>query len=295
MCSVAEKPPADNRQPPDSRSLPGNDSPRLSPRRQKETLLPEVTRLALEGHTGQAIARKVGLSKRTVNHWLQKLRQEWAAKAAEAAGELFALELARLDSIYREAMQAWRASQTDIQVRLREQVAVAGKDPRKKNSVRTQRQRANAALLARATVAVMASTRLKGRKAPKPKPIDTSDLDQEPIPAETTRTYDSLEIPEHGTLAADKWWLEFAEEVVPEMPFDELYEAAWHLRNVIEAEGGTMPAELEDQDLEHMTDDELRAHRTLLMAAIHKALYADEDSPPAPESSPPQPLSNQGL
>ena len=209
MCSVAEKPPAAAPQASLSQALPGNDSPQLSPRQQKESLLPEITRLALEGHSGQAIARKVGLSKRTVNHWLRKLRQEWAAKAAEGAGELFALELARLDSIHREAMQAWRDSQTDIKVRLREQVAVAGKDPRKKKTVRTQPQRANAALLTRAMAAVMASTRLKGRKAPKPKPIDTSELDQEPIPAVTPRTYDSLEIPEEGTLAADKWGLEF--------------------------------------------------------------------------------------
>ncbi len=303
MCSVAEKPPADNPQPPDSRSLPGNESSQLSPRQRKKTLLPEITRLALEGHSGQAIARKLKLPKRTVNHWLEKLRQEWAAKAAEGTGELYAFELARLDSIYREAMQVWRNSQTDMKVRLTEHVAVAGKEPRKKKTVRTQPQRANAALLTKAMAAVMASTRLKGRKAPKV----AAKRGQGPIPAKNAGKAGSLQIPEPESLAADRFWLECGEEVVMEMRIGELYEASWRLANMLEAQGGTMPAELKNPSLTVLDDDELYAHRELLRAAIHKALYeaenspqdresspsASESSPPASESSP-QPQSNQG-
>jgi hypothetical protein len=303
MCSVDEKPLADsvqpplsqvgdNVQPPLSHSLPGNDSPQLSPRRRKKSLLPEITRLALEGHSGQAIARKVKLPKRTVNHWLQKLRQEWAAKAAEGAGELYAFELARLDSIYREAMQAWRESQTDMKVRLTEHVVVAGKEPRKKKTVRTQPQRANAALLTKAMAAVMASTRLKGRKAPK---VVVAKLGQGSIPAKNTKKSGSAEIPESESLAEDKRWLEFGEEVVMEMRTAELYEANWRLANLLAAQGGTMPAELKNPRLAVMDDDELYAHRELLKAAIHRALYPAEDSSPDWESSPPQSLSNQGV
>ena len=78
----------------------------LAARRRKETLLPEITQLALEGHSSQAIADKLGMPKRTVNYWLQEARQEWIARAALSAAEMFAADLARLDAIYREAMQA---------------------------------------------------------------------------------------------------------------------------------------------------------------------------------------------
>ncbi len=87
-------------------------------RRRKETLLPEITQLALEGHPSQAIADKLGMPKRTVNYWLQEARREWIARAALSAAEMFAADLARLDAIYREAMQAWRNSQAEIDVRL---------------------------------------------------------------------------------------------------------------------------------------------------------------------------------
>ena len=246
MCSVAEA----AARPSSTATFPGparDDSPRRSRRRRKETLLPEITRLALEGHTGQAIARQVGLPKRTVNHWLRELRQEWTAKAAEGAGEMFAVELARLDSIYREAMEAWRKSQTDIQVRLVEQIEAAGGEPRKRRSVRTQSQRGNAALLTRAMAAVMASCRLKGQIVPSA----AADLDEGASPAETTLE-DGVQIPKPGTIAAERWWLEVSADSVPMMTPGELYEVAWRLGNVIEAEGGTVPPELEKQNLEQM-------------------------------------------
>ena len=44
----------------------------LAARRRKETLLPKITQLALEGHPGRAIADKLGMPKRTVNYWLQE-------------------------------------------------------------------------------------------------------------------------------------------------------------------------------------------------------------------------------
>ena len=81
----AEKPTADDLQP-----QPGQTA-RVTPamlagRRRKETLLPEVTQLALEGHSSQAIADKLGMPKRTVNYWLQEARQEWIARAALQRG-----------------------------------------------------------------------------------------------------------------------------------------------------------------------------------------------------------------
>jgi DNA-directed RNA polymerase specialized sigma24 family protein len=76
MCSVTEKPLADDLQPQSAEAARINDA-LLGPRRRKETLLPEITQLALEGHSSQAIAEKLGVPKRTVNHWLQEARKEW--------------------------------------------------------------------------------------------------------------------------------------------------------------------------------------------------------------------------
>ncbi len=298
MSSVAEKPAADNPQPPLDPAAKAGRPPR-SPRWRKETLLPEITQLALEGHTGQTIGRKLGLPKRTVNRWLHELRQEWAAKAAEGAGELFAVELARLDAIYREAMQAWRASQAEMEVRLVEDTSGARGDPKKKNSVRTQPPRRNAALLTRATAAVMASCRLKGRAAPRP--VKPADPDEE-------RTLCGLRIPKAGTIESDKWWLSNSLDGLWEMDLADLYETARRLRNVIEAEGGTFPAELEGDPME-MTAEERDAHCARLKAAIEAIDAADageesppeaeiapstpENAPPAPVSSPAQPSSEQ--
>ena len=117
MCSVAEKPPADDLQPQPAQTARVPPA-MLGARRRKETLLPEITQLALEGHPSQAIADKLGMPKRTVNYWLQEARREWIARAALSAAEMFAADLARLDAIYREAMQAWRKSQAEIDVRL---------------------------------------------------------------------------------------------------------------------------------------------------------------------------------
>ncbi len=115
MCSVPEKPASDDSRQPACRALSLN-SPHVSSRQRKEIALPRIVQLALEGHFGGAIAQKVGLPKRTVNYWLQELRQEWIRKAAAGTADVIALGVARLDAIYREAMEAWRDSQAEIQV-----------------------------------------------------------------------------------------------------------------------------------------------------------------------------------
>ena len=237
MCSVAERPPADNLQP-----QPGQ-AERVTPamlaaRRRKETLLPNITQLALEGHSSQAIADKLGMPKRTVNYWLQEARREWIARAALSAAEMFAADLARLDTIYREAMQAWRRSQSEIEVRTVQHTQSADGNAITKKSIRTQPQRGNAAFLTRATAAVMASWRLKGRPGP-------------PGP----------------------------DAIARELP--------------IEADGGPLPVDAANEDLQHMNEDQLRGYRARLSATIEAidelaefhALDADDDTLSAPESS----------
>ena len=86
MCSITENPATtDNPQPQPAQAEKVNHL-RASPRRRKETLLPQIMQLALDGHSGESIAQKRGLPKRTVNHWRQKVRQKWTADVAEGTG-----------------------------------------------------------------------------------------------------------------------------------------------------------------------------------------------------------------
>ena len=162
MCSTADKPTSDGPQAP-PRPAERVNNLHLTPRRRKETLLPQIMQLALEGHSGRVIAEKTGLPKRTVNHWLRETRREWLAKAAEDAAELTALALARFESIYREAMEGWRRSQADKEVRLVEESGAAGEDgPKTKTSVRSETRPGDTAFLVKAMDALKASLRTPG-------------------------------------------------------------------------------------------------------------------------------------
>ena len=123
----------------------GGDVPPL-PR--KAVLLPEIARLSLEGHSSRAIGRKLGVPRRTVDRWLRQQRQQWAESAAESAGELFAITMARLESVYREAMEAWRRSLADKQVT----VETVGDDgaAKAKSTLRKTTQSGQVALLGKA-------------------------------------------------------------------------------------------------------------------------------------------------
>ena len=114
----------------------------------KAALLPEIARLALEGHSGRAIGRKLGVPRRTVDRWLGDLRRQWAESAAESGGELFAVAMARLEAVYCEAMEAWRRSLGDKQVT----VEALGSDgaAEAKGSLRKTTQSGQAALLGKA-------------------------------------------------------------------------------------------------------------------------------------------------
>ena len=57
----------------------------LPPRPRKSAVLPEIVRLALEGHSNRAIGRKLGIPRRTVDRWLREQRQEWDKTAEENA------------------------------------------------------------------------------------------------------------------------------------------------------------------------------------------------------------------
>ena len=121
------------------------------PRPRQAVLLPEIARLSLEGHSSRAIGRELGVPRRTVDRWLRQQRQQWAESAAENAAELFAVAMARLESVYREAMDAWRRSLADKQVT----VETLGNDgaEKPKSTLRKTTQSGQAALLGKAILA----------------------------------------------------------------------------------------------------------------------------------------------
>jgi hypothetical protein len=111
-------------------------------------LLPEIARLSLTGHSGRAIGRQLHVPQRTVARWLAELQREWAERAAEDAGQLVWVTLARLELAYRDATEAWRRSLADKEVT----AETAGGDGRAaaKFSVRRTTQSGQAALLGKA-------------------------------------------------------------------------------------------------------------------------------------------------
>ena len=124
-------------------------------------MLPEVARLSLEGHSGRAIGRKLGVPRQTVDRWLREQRQAWAENTVEEAGDLFPMALARLESVYAEAMQAWRRSLADKQVT----VPRAGDDGQEKakSSLRKVTQSGQAALLGKAIQAATEIARFQAK------------------------------------------------------------------------------------------------------------------------------------
>jgi hypothetical protein len=159
MCSSAELPAADNRQPALPPAAP--KTKRYSaPRRRKEALLPQINDLSLEGHSCREIASRLNLSKTTVSNWLFDLRRDGRDKAIDST-ELTAVAVARYDTIYRESMEAWRTSKADKEVRLVEDTEAAGNGTaKKKQSVRTERRAGEIAFLAQARSAVDAICKL---------------------------------------------------------------------------------------------------------------------------------------
>ena len=115
------------------------------PRPSKSALLPEIARLALAGHSGREIGKRLGVPRRTVARWLQELRQEWAASAAEDAAQLVSVTLARLELAYREATEAWRRSLADKEMTTETPGDDGGASPR--TCVRRATQSGQAAML----------------------------------------------------------------------------------------------------------------------------------------------------
>jgi hypothetical protein len=131
------------------------------PLRRKGALLPQISQLALEGHSCREIGARLGLGKTTISRWLNELRLERRTSLLDDTG-MIVNTIARYDSIYREAMEAWRNSKADKEVRLVEDTEAAGKSAgsKTKKSVRTERRPGDIAFLTQARSAADAICKL---------------------------------------------------------------------------------------------------------------------------------------
>ncbi len=194
MCSPAEETARDNRQPPLPQDTIKNRR-NSAPRRRKATLLPQIDQLSLAGHGCREIAARLGIGKSTVSRWLRELHLERRSNLTDATG-MIANAVARFDSIYREAMQAWQDSKADKEVRLVEDTEGTGNGggAKKKSSVRTERRVGDIDFLAQAHDAANAICKLVALKGG---PITWDTLREEDIPnmceAELHQVEDVLE------------------------------------------------------------------------------------------------------
>lgn len=158
-----------------------------------------VTQLLLEGRTHSEIAAAAGISKRTVERMIPAFRKECLAKAEEDNAELVVQALARYNSIYQEAMEAWRRSQENKESVTTEEPAGVeattidddGKSvvekPRAKRTRRVEGQTGDATFLEKALNAQAKICELKGLNKPREAELTISlaSLYQDPLELES--------------------------------------------------------------------------------------------------------------
>jgi hypothetical protein len=271
MSAVTELPTTPDRQPPPDSAVRLSDW--NSPRRCKETLLPQFVQLALEGHSAEAIARQFDMPGRTVRYWLHESRQEWLAASAGGAAEMLAVTMARLTAIYREAMEEWRDSRRDVETRLVEdtQMADDSHPAKQKRSLRTQPPRRNAAMLTRATAAAKAMFDLKLRTvAALSKEKDAGPSGKPPIPVETLTPKDIPPRPAASSAVEMPIPLEnLSQKDIAGMSEEELRPLVARCKAEMLLSGLPVPVEpprLTEEELAGMSADELRAEIALTRA-----------------------------
>ena len=291
MCLSNEKPATSNDPQPQPGKAETVNHLRGSPRRRKEFCCPRSRSLPWTATAANgSLASSAFPSERSITG-CRRCGRSGPPTWPKAHALMMAVALARLDSIYREAMDEWCQSRRDIEVRVVENTEAAGGDPKKKSSVRTQPQRRNAALLAKAAGAVMASCRLTGLlrlETGRPRARAVA-----PIRSQTSQgTTIGIRGP-RSRRARDGWastgfWVRTCSRrmiAMSRMDEDDLREVAWRLRTVIRANGGSIPVALRDRQMDFPSPYELQIERAHLLAAIN-ALPPLEDLPEDEESLP---------
>ena len=135
------------------------------PRPTKEVLLPQIAALALAGQTCRQIAETFGLTKSTVNRWLQEIREDCPTRFAGCA-EIVAAAVAGYWSLHDEALEGFRLSQADkVSQRVVETTTARGL--KKTRTVRTENQAGKPTFLTQARQAPDGIARIAAKVAPR--------------------------------------------------------------------------------------------------------------------------------
>jgi hypothetical protein len=110
--------------------MPQNKQEVINHRRQ------QVAELYLRGKYQEEIARLVGCSQPQVSADLKAVQRQWLAASIRDFDAVKAQELAKLDAIEREALDAWAQSRQPREVTLTKRIT--GKDPRDEASIRRE-------------------------------------------------------------------------------------------------------------------------------------------------------------
>jgi transcriptional regulator with XRE-family HTH domain len=107
----------------------------------------QVATRYLRGELQSEIARVFGVSQQQISQDLKAIRSAWLASAIRDFDALKAEELARVDTVEREAWAAWTRSQTDKQIAIQEQYddPVTTKDEKGRTAI-TSKVRKHASL-----------------------------------------------------------------------------------------------------------------------------------------------------
>jgi len=223
-----------------------SDRDQSAPRRRRQLLLPQITRLAREGFSSREIGEKLALPKATVGRWLRATRRKPATNKPPDPAELIVQKIARHKRMHRRLIDAWRDSRAEKQVRLVEDTSINGDNAatRKKKSVRTETRTGDANYLARAMetqnkiddledrLAALRQTRLERRNGRATPLADLTDDELQSL------TADDLE----------------------DMSDDQLFAVATRLRAIAERNGVKFSRPLLAKDeLRAMTGDQLAA------------------------------------
>jgi len=118
----------------------------------------------------EKIAKEVGLgSRKAVEYHLKKIREEWKANTLRAFSDLRSEQLAELDRLYEEAINAWERSKTEKTTRVNKAKgpAGAGASPTSAEAAtRTEEQVGNPAFLDLALKIAERKAKLLGTDAP---------------------------------------------------------------------------------------------------------------------------------
>ena len=96
----------------------------------------QVAELYLSGKYQVEIARLVGCSQQQVSLDLKAVQQQWLAASVRDFDAVKAQEIAKLDHIEREALEAWALSRQPREVTVTKRIT--GKDPRDEASIRRE-------------------------------------------------------------------------------------------------------------------------------------------------------------